>query len=376
MLGRPAQSPAPSQLLAVKQALVDVSSRARRGIPVYVLVWGCLCVLERLWVSHPVVAFGNLLGLGLIAIARHWLAVVFPRLVEKNHKVAQASLTAMVLLNGAYWGVLTGISLSEPWGEGIWWIMAMVTTAMGAAGTMTMGINTQLRTGYPLSIFAPLILFAVLNPTQRNVGIAALSPVFFIYVRKASNVVYDDYWTALTGRLSAEDKARRMELLSNTDALTGLPNRMSFDKRFAEEWERAVRAGTSLAVLMIDLDHFKRLNDTYGHPFGDQCLEAAAAAFHGVVRSSADAVCRYGGEEFVALLPNTEALGAKATAERVLRKMREVRVANGELWIGITCSIGIASVSPTRGGDRGQLLLKADEALYRAKQQGRDQSCI
>jgi diguanylate cyclase (GGDEF)-like protein len=118
-----------------------------------------------------------------------------------------------------------------------------------------------------------------------------------------------------------KDFERKLAALATTDSLTGLANRRQFDERLQEEWARAKRDGTPLSLLMIDLDHFKRFNDHYGHQSGDGALRALAAILVSEALRPADLPARYGGEEFVMLLPNTDLQGCERVGDRVRKRL-------------------------------------------------------
>jgi diguanylate cyclase (GGDEF)-like protein len=167
-------------------------------------------------------------------------------------------------------------------------------------------------------------------------------------------------------RALAED---RLEELATTDALTGLKNRRKFDTAMETEWRRATRQKTPLALLMIDADHFKAYNDTFGHQAGDEMLVGIAICISDSVRRAGDCTARYGGEEFAVLLPGLSAVEALGIAETVRRKVQQ--------WSdGTTVSIGIASLTPAATTDPSILLNAADKALYAAKANGRNQSVL
>ena len=170
-------------------------------------------------------------------------------------------------------------------------------------------------------------------------------------------------------RAEAEEK---LEELATTDALTGLKNRRKFDHEIDAEWRRAARHGEPVALLMIDADHFKTYNDTYGHQAGDQVLVGIAICISDLVRRAGDCTARFGGEEFAVLLPGNTAADALAVAETIRHKV--------EQWSAgpmvTTVSIGIASATPVPGMDWCDLLEAADKALYVAKANGRNQSVV
>jgi diguanylate cyclase (GGDEF)-like protein len=170
-------------------------------------------------------------------------------------------------------------------------------------------------------------------------------------------------------RARAEDK---LEELATTDALTGLRNRRKFDAEIEAEWRRATRNAMPIALLMIDADHFKSYNDTYGHQAGDQVLIGIAICISDSVRRAGDCTARYGGEEFAVLLPGCSGNDALKVAETIRIKV--------EQWSDgptvNTVSIGVASVVPVAGMDWSEFIEAADKALYTAKASGRNQSVL
>lgn len=168
----------------------------------------------------------------------------------------------------------------------------------------------------------------------------------------------------------------RMAALATRDGLTGLANRRRFDERLQEEWARAARDGTALSLLMIDVDHFKKYNDSYGHPAGDACLQAVAKAIGREARRPSDMAARYGGEEFVLLLPNTDATGCALVGERVRQELCQLRIPHtlNIPSLHVTVSVGGATMRPEARGpiETAPLVLAADQALYSAKEKGRD----
>jgi diguanylate cyclase (GGDEF)-like protein/PAS domain S-box-containing protein len=161
-----------------------------------------------------------------------------------------------------------------------------------------------------------------------------------------------------------------LEHLATHDPLTGLVNRSELERRLVRELQRAERYRHHLAVLMVDIDHFKGVNDTYGHRAGDDVLKAFAARLTDHARR-ADAVARYGGEEFVLMLPETPVAAAAAMAERLRVSLNEVPIAVAGVVGPITASIGVAGY-PAHGATEEQLLRAADEAMYVAKKSGRN----
>lgn len=170
-----------------------------------------------------------------------------------------------------------------------------------------------------------------------------------------------------------EEVNGKLELLSNTDGLTGIANRRSFDRALEQEWNRAKRSGSSLSVVMLDVDNFKHFNDHYGHLAGDDCLRLLAQALLKAGRRAGELVARYGGEEFVVLLPDTDAREALEAAQRMQQEVWSLELPHAEIAPGIvTFSLGVASLVPSKQHLPEELVRLADAALYCAKKAGRN----
>jgi diguanylate cyclase (GGDEF)-like protein len=161
------------------------------------------------------------------------------------------------------------------------------------------------------------------------------------------------------------------EQLASRDGLTGVENHRSFQERFLGEILRAQRYGHQLAVLMLDIDFFKKVNDTYGHPMGDQVLKEVARIIGGSVRAGVDILARYGGDEFVCMLADTDRERAAETAERIRQSVSEKVFESGAARFQVTLSIG-GAMFPADSRHGREVLEKADKALYHAKETGRN----
>ncbi|MFT3742745.1 MAG: diguanylate cyclase [Pyrinomonadaceae bacterium] len=165
-----------------------------------------------------------------------------------------------------------------------------------------------------------------------------------------------------------------LQNLANSDGLTRIGNRRRFEAFLADEWHRAVRFKTEISLIMIDIDHFKLYNDTYGHHAGDDCLQRVADAFAGTIHRPTDLVARFGGEEFAMVLGGTSAEGALMIAEQAVENIRKMQIRHSESLTSefLTVSVGIATVFANFDMSETDLIKLADAALYRAKRDGRD----
>ena len=164
-----------------------------------------------------------------------------------------------------------------------------------------------------------------------------------------------------------------MATLASVDSLTGVANRRTLDKHLAEKWGQAQRRQSTLALLLIDVDHFKQYNDEFGHQAGDVCLRAIATALSVQVRRPGDVIARFGGEEFLVLLPDAELEGAGALAEVICAAIYDLAIPHSANPTGrVTVSIGCAAMTPAVEQRFEQLIERADQMLYRAKRGGRN----
>jgi diguanylate cyclase (GGDEF)-like protein len=167
----------------------------------------------------------------------------------------------------------------------------------------------------------------------------------------------------------------KIATLTTHDDLTGLPNRNWFFDRLDEEIDRARRYGNKLSLVMVDLDHFRRVNDNFGHPLGDLALAEVARLLAANIRTS-DVVARYGGEEFMIILPEADANQAARAAEklRMVVEVNDISMEGPEVKVTVSCGVAdLASVHPERGSLRDAFVVAADRAMHRAKQNGRNQ---
>jgi len=234
--------------------------------------------------------------------------------------------------------------------------------------------NAAVRSEYLVPIRHRDRLHGVLN-------IESTRPDFFDpAMREMFDAIADQVAGAIhLARMAAELEAanRKLEALSMLDGLTGIGNRRSFDRHLAEQWDRAVRERAPLALLLVDADHFKALNDALGHLHGDLCLCELAAKCQRFCEEHGGIAARFGGEEIVLLLPGRDLAEARALAERLRLQVSDAAMPHPASPVAphITVSIGVAATLPEAGGRAERLVAAADRALYAAKAGGRDRVC-
>jgi diguanylate cyclase (GGDEF)-like protein len=201
--------------------------------------------------------------------------------------------------------------------------------------------------------------------------VIARSTIVFLHQHTIDSLAANEALAA--SRDALEEANGQLEALATTDALTAMGNRRHFDLALRREWRRAVRGVEPISLLLLDLDHFKTLNDSLGHPAGDECLRRVGACIQGAVRRPEDVPTRIGGEEFAVVLPNTDAIAARHMAERVRDAVAGLRIPHPASAGGfVTVSVGAATALPDETVSAALLIQQADEALYRAKAFGRN----
>ena len=197
---------------------------------------------------------------------------------------------------------------------------------------------------------------------ERGLSIGAID-----YIRKPFS--FGIVLARVKNILKLQEVTKELEHLAYTDPLTGAFNRRYFLSAAKKETSRNIRYGHSLTLLMVDIDHFKKVNDTYGHDIGDEALKIMVTTVLSALRSE-DVLGRFGGEEFIVLLPETDAIGAELVAQRVRQLVSEIVIDTAQEPLSFTVSIGVAEAK--RDESIEEIQKRADEALYEAKKNGRD----
>ena len=171
-----------------------------------------------------------------------------------------------------------------------------------------------------------------------------------------------------------EEVNLKLEVLASMDGLTEIPNRRQFDNYLQQEWKRMMREQTSIAVILCDIDFFKRYNDEYGHVAGDKCLKQVAQGIRRAVKRPTDLVARYGGEEFAVIMSNTDIAGAITVAEEIKKELKTLKIPHAKSDVGqhVSLSMGIDSLVPGQSDKPDLFVNSVDKYLYQAKEAGRD----
>lgn len=358
----------PEGLPRLLQECRETLQRLRLGGPFYVLLWllaGAACGLwERARFTYVAVSVVFL----LLVVARFRIKPLPAGATIDAARRRLDFIWGLLLSNAAVWGVMIGWLLLTTTEESARTVAAISSYAFATA----FAHNFAMRLGRAMLAVALLSLttLAALIANGSRYELVLVSVLYLLYVSLALRRSHIEYLQ----RLDLEDELRRQrdlfEQQSRRDGLTGLANRRRFTAVFEDWFEVARRDGAPLILMILDLDHFKAVNDNHGHAAGDTCLRAFADALHGGFDAEAHMVARLGGEEFAVLVRGGDLQAMLRRADAFRRGLRDAAVCGAVA--APTVSIGVAAFDPARHGEPGDLYREADAALYRAKGAGRD----
>lgn len=342
----------------------DVTHRTKPGILTYSILWPIIAYgsgfydshFALSWIVEIVFIVSSFWRFFQIYYLSHW-KIEYPRLWV-------IGLFCGVLVHGLGWSLMFGYSLFID-NPSFSFFMGFSSAGVVAGGTNSFAPLRKLANSFIITFTLPPI-FAAIYIGDQWVMVSLIS-MFMLYTFNLAKLQNREYWHSLVNELILEKQ-------SLTDSLTSLHNRRFFDEKLKELCNLASRNQTPIAVLVIDIDHFKTINDELGHDFGDESLRQLASIFKTSVPRTTDICARYGGEEFSVILPNTDTACAELVAERIRSQVEAHTIKFNDKEARLTVSIGLVSRQLTTFEVNIPTLLfkRADEALYLAKEQGRN----
>jgi len=357
-----------------RRVVNDLEKRSTSGVFFYILIPPVLFFTDGYIRQHLAFSLGFLAiftGICLFRIIYVHVSKKLPNRPEAMHKII---LIVSILFTALAWGMGAAFFLLHSEERVIHTLMLICTVGFSAGGVMSFMPVLFLAVSYNFLMLVPSITAVFIKGDVPSLGVAMI--LYSIYLVLISLRGNHEYWTALENERLLEEKGRELEIASRTDVLTGLYNRRYFDELFELEWGLSSRRRTPLTLLIGDLDHFKNVNDTYGHPAGDDYLKLISRHIRQVFQRETDVVARYGGEEFVVLLPDRDAEQTRELAQRLREKIAGTVMEYNGKEIQTTISQGVTSCVPAPGMDRDRLLTRADNALYEAKHAGRNKIVV
>ena len=361
-------------LPADRRVMRDLRTRSLPGVFIYVLIIAVVCQMDGFYTRHPALTVHFAASIAGICVFRMLHMPFARRMPAAYHRLNDGIFFVSVVLTAILWGYWFSRVMTLPGEHDEKLLIAICTAGLGAGGVASFMPSLRLAVVYNFCMFSPAIVAMSLYHINLSLAVCILLfSIFLVLLAFQSN---REYWQALENERLLIQRSEELKALSRIDVLTGLYNRRHFDERFSEAWKQMRRRGEPLTLLICDIDHFKRINDRFGHQAGDDFLKLTADLFKMVFRRATDMVARYGGEEFVVLLVDIQPEAAFALAEAMRNHMAASRLTLGDDRVTATLSIGIASLTPGNDFTRDGLINRADKALYAAKQSGRNRTVV
>lgn len=312
--------------------------------------------------------------LSVIAIWRYYSLRFYKKrlLVDKEIELNKAVLN--VFISAASWGLMLAFSAFEGvFSEKQLIIIFSCSFALCTIGVISLAMYRRMVLVFLLGMLFPVILVVFLGKSVLGPEFAFLTLFYSFSMYFMSIFPRREYELLVNANFKLSVKTKQLSLLTMQDSLTGIHNRRYFNKTFDVELSRASRIDYSLVLLMIDIDHFKAVNDKYGHLAGDHCLVQIAEVINSNKHRKTDIFARYGGEEFVLVLTNISKENGAAYAEQLRKAVEETNFYMTYHKVDLTISIGGVYVIPGAGVSANRIIDAADKALYQSKTQGRNQ---
>ncbi|MCG8635237.1 MAG: GGDEF domain-containing protein [Desulfobacterales bacterium] len=355
------------------RVLQDLKKRSFAGIFIYTVALCVVVFADGYYFRHPVFSNRFIALITGICLFRLIHRLVEPRVPSRLETVNTIVFLAGLVLTALIWGIWSAAFMAQPGEMNIQLLMVICTIGICSGGCAAYSPSLPLSLAFNFSILWPgiFIFFRIENPP-----LAILFTIFSAYMALMSIRMNTEYRTALENEALLKEKTKDLEKLSNMDGLTGLYNRRYFDMAFEVGWQTAARNKTRLALIICDIDYFKRVNDEFGHLAGDEYLRTIARNLNRIFKRQTDIVARFGGEEFVILVSNARKGRSAYLAETFRQQMSDTRLQFESHTIRATVSLGLAEMIPGSGQDRGILIARADAMLYEAKNKGRNRVVV
>ena len=352
------------------RVLQDLKKRSTFGIFFYIVLGFIIILADHYYVRHPLFSMFFLLFMVGICLFRLLHLVISKQKGERYELSTQNIFFMSVIATALIWGITFALIMHQKEEFSIQMHTVALICGLCAGGSVAFIPHRWLSYYFNISMLMPAT--ATMFYSGSNINLAIMIIFFSAYLIIITYRGNREYWDALENEHLLELKSRELAHLSNTDVLTGLYNRRFFDQALDMEWKRSGRNKTILSVILFDIDHFKNINDSFGHQAGDEYLTKTAETITSVFKRDIDIVARYGGEEFIVLLPEMDADHARHLAELIRQKIESLIVDYQDQKVRTTISAGIMCCVADFNTRSDYIVACADKALYQAKQSGRN----
>jgi len=357
------------QALYEQQRARDLVSRSLAGIFMYLVVWSIIaCLIYTKDTSRETLSWLLIISAIISAVSAFRLTARHLCLKNLDNPFLTETIQLIgIVLSSLTWGVIAGSAQLDTPLNLEHEIILLSTIGLSAGGAIGFSPSRVYTIVFLCCMLLPIAFSELFLGSADDLGTVIAAFVFLIGMSLITIQPNREYKAALSSNLILED-------ISNTDGLTQVRNRRSFDQRLTAEFRRAKRNATPLSLLMLDIDHFKEINDENGHVVGDHCLRIIADRMLKSIHSADDFLARFGGEEFAVILPNTTVEESEKIGVRLLNVISAEPIKTDQLELIITISVGSFTFNNTdQCVSEKEMVSRADQALYAAKHLGRNQ---
>lgn len=347
----------------------DFVKRAMPGIAFYAFAWPVLFFSTGFQKEAPVFCWVMAACFAAFSLFRYAMSLVTKKFYQKSPQLWRIGQAFGTIGHASLWSFLFFMVNHDPAFSSLTTSFNILTAGIASASVMSLIPKYRLTQFYTSIIVLPTGIYSLFSTELLHLGLIVL--FFWFYLMYQSLRIFSEYTRAFKIEWSLQEKQEELKGISQTDFLTKTYNRLFFNECIAQQWFLAQRNRKEIALLMIDLDLFKAINDQHGHLFGDECLIQTANVIRHIAKRRSDMVVRYGGEEFAVVLPQTDIASAVKIAERIRESLSSEPFEHDNIKQTITASIGVCAMLPI-GNDYKLLLQQADAALYQAKKNGRN----
>ncbi|WP_196140264.1 GGDEF domain-containing protein [Aliikangiella sp. G2MR2-5] len=351
---------------------MDILYRSLPGVYIYAFIWPAIFIPTGFYQVSPLICWGVAAAQLFLSVAR----LVQARFTKVWYHGSESRwfyiLATLSLFQAALWGMLFWFALVLPEFETIQNMVTMAIIGMSSGAMISLSPKIKFASLNVLFLILPGFMASIF--VNSDIAMTIIIAVYGFYLLRLGLRSHEEYIRAFRIEFQLESQKREAEHLNKIDPLTMIYNRGHFNASFELIWNNCIRARTPVSLLLIDVDHFKQVNDKHGHLFGDECLVYIANTISNSAKRATDLIARYGGEEFAVLLNDTELDEASILAEQIRLEVERGEFVYDGRQLKVTVSVGVACCHPKNGSHPNDLIEAADESLYRAKSSGRN--CI
>ncbi|HEY7772662.1 MAG TPA: GGDEF domain-containing protein [Marinagarivorans sp.] len=348
----------------------DIYRRNLPMVPVFAVLWAAIIWISGFYKTMPQVSLVAFAGFACVMALQVLFALVNKRFYRLSVVAWRFFFYLLVFANGVIWSALFILCFFEADFAPLFLPMTLATAGITSAALSNFAPSRWVAQSFVSVLLLPAVFVCFSSGAHITMGVVVV--VYWFYGLLILQRFHREYMGGFAKESTFEQQHTELQRQNRTDGLTKVFNRRYFDEAIKREWQKGAKERAWLALLFIDIDFFKKINDTYGHIAGDECLKQAAAIINGAVQSGSDIVARYGGEEFAVLLPRTSPEMAQRIAESIRRQFALKAFTFDDHSIKITASIGVSSMVPSLTNPPTILVDQADQGVYLAKEAGRD----